>query len=298
MSTHQRHHANEGKSSLEAERVRALGAFRSLRSKTKLSAWKRQETHCLSNDEKEKWIKDSLERETAVARKRVQDAETAIMHELNDMTTAENVGATTGIPETTFEEMLNAIGHSLRDLASSDAEQDGEDEEYGEDDTELGKLSDDDEPGSVMGTISQTVQHRLESFRQKQMKLDRLTQPGWGDASNYFGARDMKYGTTELRVPAVVQPQIDTTAATLSPTTFREHVQTLDIVRGQSPMTAVTSRPGSSQMRLGLEKPQSYQSIPGFLPDAATNWMLIQDAKPVEPVSFHPSMQLPKLITI
>ena len=37
-----------------------------------------------------------MERETAVARKRVQDAETAIMQELNDMTTSENVGATTG----------------------------------------------------------------------------------------------------------------------------------------------------------------------------------------------------------
>jgi len=85
-----------------------------------------------------------VERETAVARKRVQDAETAIMQ---DMTTAENGGATTGKPETTFEEMLNAIGDSLSDLASSDDEQDGEDEEDDEEDTELGKLSDHDEPG-------------------------------------------------------------------------------------------------------------------------------------------------------
>jgi len=53
----------------------------------------------------------------------------------------------------------------MRDLASSDAEQNGEDKEYYEDDTELGKLSDDEEPGWVMGTISKTVQHRLESFR-------------------------------------------------------------------------------------------------------------------------------------
>ena len=33
-----------------------------------------------------------MEREAAVAGKRVQDAETAIMQELNDMTTAEHVG--------------------------------------------------------------------------------------------------------------------------------------------------------------------------------------------------------------
>ena len=68
-------------------------------------------------------------------------------------------------PEQSFEEQMNAIGDSMRDLASSDAEQNGEDKEYYEDDTELGKLSDDEEPGWVMGTISKTVQHRLESFR-------------------------------------------------------------------------------------------------------------------------------------
>jgi hypothetical protein len=41
-----------------------------------------------------------------------------MMQQLKDMTTA------TGKPETMFEEMLNAIGASLTDLASSDAEQD------------------------------------------------------------------------------------------------------------------------------------------------------------------------------
>jgi len=39
-STQRRHHANEGKSGLEAERVQALGALRSLRSKMKLAAEK------------------------------------------------------------------------------------------------------------------------------------------------------------------------------------------------------------------------------------------------------------------
>jgi len=62
------------------------------------------------------------------------------------------------------------------------------------------------------------------------MKLDELTQPGWGDAPYIFRERDMKYGTTESRVPAVVKPQIDMTAATPSSTTFGEHMQTLDIV--------------------------------------------------------------------
>jgi len=168
-----------------------------------------------------------VERETAVARKQVQDAETAIMQ---DMTTAENGCPTTGKPKTTIEEMLNAIGDSLSDLASSDDEQDGEDEEDDEEDTELGKLSDDDEPGWVMGTITKTVQHCMESFRQEQMRLDELTQQGWGDAANYFRERDMRYGTAKLKVPAVVKPQIDTTTATPSPITVGEHMQTPEIV--------------------------------------------------------------------
>ena len=147
---------------------------------------------------------DYVERETAVARKRVQDAETAIMQQLNDMTTVEKVGTTTEKPEKTVDEMLNAIGESLSDLVSSDEERDGEDEEYDAEDTELGKLSDNDQLGWVMGTISKTVQHRMESFRQKPMKLHELTQPGWGDAGNYSCERDMKYGTTECRVPPVV----------------------------------------------------------------------------------------------
>ena len=72
--------------------------------------------------------------------------------------------------------MLNAIGDSLSDLATSDDEQDGEAREDQEEDTELGKLSD-DEPGWVMGTISKNVQHCMESFWQKQMRRDELTQP-------------------------------------------------------------------------------------------------------------------------
>jgi len=38
---------------------------------------------------------DFVETETAAVRSRVQDAETAIMQELNDMTTVESAGGTT-----------------------------------------------------------------------------------------------------------------------------------------------------------------------------------------------------------
>jgi hypothetical protein len=216
--------------------------LRSLRYKTRLAAEKRPETHILNNQDKEKWIEDYVERETAVARKRVLDAETATMQELKDMITAESAGGTARKPETSLEQMFNAVGDSLSDLANSDDEKDGEDEEDEEEDTELGKLSD-DEPGWVMGTISKPVQHCKESFRQNQMRLDELMQPGWGDAANYFGERDMKYRTAELKVPAVDNRQIDLIAATPSPTTFGENMQTLEIVSGQSQMPVVTSRP-------------------------------------------------------
>jgi len=62
-STQRRHHANEGKSGLEAERVRAIGALHSLRSKKKLAAEKQREMHFLSNEEKDKWIDDYVKRD-------------------------------------------------------------------------------------------------------------------------------------------------------------------------------------------------------------------------------------------
>jgi hypothetical protein len=244
----------------------------------KLAAEKRQETHFLINEEKEEWIDNFVQRETAVARKRVQDSETAIMQ---DMTTTENECATTGKPETTFEEMLNAIRDSLSDLARSDDEQDGEDEEDDEEDTELGKLSDDDEPGWVMGTITKVVPHRIESFRLKQMRFDELTQPGWGDAANYFYERDMRYGTAELQVPVVVKPQIDSTTATPSLITVGEHMQTPEIVRGQLEMPAVSSRPGRSQRRMGSDNPHSHKFRPVLSPSMASDSIPIQDANPV-----------------
>jgi len=63
---------------LDAESVRAVEAVLTIRSKINLAAEKRQETHFLSNQENEKWMNDYVDRETAAARKRVEDAERAI----------------------------------------------------------------------------------------------------------------------------------------------------------------------------------------------------------------------------
>lgn len=56
---------------------------------------------------------------------------------------------------------MNALGDSLSDVARSN------DGEVDEEDKELGKLSDNDEPGWVMGTVSKTLQQCMESFQEK-----------------------------------------------------------------------------------------------------------------------------------
>jgi hypothetical protein len=114
-------------------------------------------------------------------------------------------------------------------------------------------------------------------FLLMQKRLDELTQPGWGVAANYCCEREMKYATAKLKVPAVVKPQIDMTAGTASSTTAGKHLHTLDIVRGQSEMRAVTAQPGCSQMRPGSEKPQSNTFILVLSPDPASDLIPIQN---------------------
>jgi hypothetical protein len=249
----------------------------------KLAAESRQERNFLNEKEKEKWIQDYMERETAVARKRVEDAETAVKQEQEDIGSAESGGLTASEPGQTFYEMLDAIGDSLSYVASSDDEEDGEDDE----DTEQGKLSEDDEPGWVMGTISKTVQQRMDRFREKQMKLDELTQPGWGDAADYFRARDERYGTTELKVRAVVKSHPDKDAAHPAPSSFGELMKSLDIIPEILQMPHGTSRPGSRHLRLGSGRPQSNNHIALLLPNVEPDSSPIKQAKPIEPVSLY-----------
>jgi len=149
-----------------------------------------------------------------------------------------------------------------------------------------------------MGTISKTVQHRMERFRQTQIKLDELRQPGWGDGADYFREQDKKYRTTELKVPAVVQPQTADDAASSEPTTFSEPLETLDSIPGTLQLPQVTSRQGSSHMRLGSRKLQTLECIPSLPPTPIPGWSQIQQSKPVEPVSFNPCISRPKLNAI
>jgi len=224
--------ANEGKSRLELERVRSLGALECLRSKKKLAAKKCRETHILSNKGNEIWIEDYVERDTAGARKQVEDADAVVLQQQADMMHAEIAGLTSREPEMSSEKMLVAIGDSLSDLASSHNGEDEQDEDDQE--TEQGKLSNDDEPCWVLGIITKMAQQGMEMFWQKLMKLDELTQPGWVNAATYFRERQKTYGTTEMKVPAVVQLQTHDDATTPQPTTFGDHSDCLNIVPGIS----------------------------------------------------------------
>jgi len=144
QSTWQCHQVNEGKRGLEASRVRTLWALRSWQSKKKLAAEKQCETHFLSNEEKEQWIEVYIEKESAVERKRVEDAEAAIRQTQEETGTAENAELMTREPDMMSEEVIVAIGESLSHLASSDDGEDGDDEDDGV--TKHRKLSEGDEP--------------------------------------------------------------------------------------------------------------------------------------------------------
>jgi len=114
-------------------------ALRSLRSETQLAAGKQREPRFSSHEEKVKWMEDYVETETAVARKRVENAEAAIQQQQEHMRNAEKAGLTITKPGTTFEEMVNAIGDRLSDVACSTDGEDGEHEDHDDDeDTELG----------------------------------------------------------------------------------------------------------------------------------------------------------------
>jgi len=104
----------------------------------------------------------------------VDDMETAIKREEEDLGNTEKAGLTTTKSETTYEEIMNAIGDSVSDLASFNNWESGEDKDGDEEDPQLGKVSEDDEPGLVMCTISRMVQHRLQHFHQQKTLLS-----GW-----------------------------------------------------------------------------------------------------------------------
>jgi hypothetical protein len=73
-------------------------------------------------------------RETAAARKRVDNAEAAVRLERKGTEAAENTGLTSSEPENTFHKMMVVVRDSLSDNPGSDDWEDGEAED--DEDTE------------------------------------------------------------------------------------------------------------------------------------------------------------------
>jgi len=103
------------------------------------------------------------------------------------------------------------------------------------------------------------------------MKLAELSQPGRGDAADYFGETEKNYGTTKLKVAAVVLPQMADDAAPSESTTVGKPMETLDSIPGKWQLLQLTFRPGSSHMRLGSGIPQIHKCIKSLLSDAAAD---------------------------
>jgi len=163
---------------------------------------------------------------------------------------------------------MNPVGDGLSDVASSDDGEDGKDEVDDGEDPDLGKLSEDVKPCWDMGTTTNTVQHHMERFRQKLRTCDELTQPGWGDAANNMQKRDMKYGTSEFRVLAVIKPHTNTFVDTPAPKTLGELMESHDTIHGKLQQTF---RQGSCHMRLASGTPPSQERRASLPPDIAPN---------------------------
>jgi len=123
--------------------------------------------------------------------------------------------------------------------------------------------------------------------------------PGWGDTADYFCESDNKYRLTELKFLAVVQQlEMEDDAASSVEMIFGEPIETLDSIPTKSPMPHITSRQGRSHIRLGSRKPQKHKRIPSLLRVPEPDSSSIQKSKPVEPLSFHRCIELPKPITL
>jgi hypothetical protein len=97
------------------------------------------------------------------------------MQKQEDMRNAKTTESRSRKSVNTFEVMLYAIRDSLSNLASANDDEDGEDEEGDEKESQLGKMSEDDIPDWVIGTISKTVVQNLKPYWQKQIRLNELT---------------------------------------------------------------------------------------------------------------------------
>lgn len=97
---------------------------------------------------------DTVQTKTVMGTKPVDNTEAGFSQQQEDIRIADKVGFTTGKPERSWQEFLNAISNSIKNFAKSNEEDNGEDQEDDEDNTELGNLNEENDHSRVIGTIA------------------------------------------------------------------------------------------------------------------------------------------------
>jgi hypothetical protein len=118
-----------------------------------------------------------------------------------------------------------------------------------------------------MGTISQTGRQDGESIWPTQMTLDEWTQPEFENVANHHKDTDKKFGTATVIIPAVAMLEIDNVAPEIAQATFRQLIETVDIISGKLQIAQGSSQPGSSHLCSSLCKLESLKSSMTFPPD-------------------------------
>jgi len=127
----------------------------------------------------------------------------------------------------------------------------------------------------------------MQMFWQTQLKPDQFTQPRCAEAPDYYCEREYKYGTSKLCIPVVIQLKTDDDVVPPEPTAFVEVMEHLQIVPGVSGLPQGTSRPPNSHRRIRSGMLHTVTSIHGVVSPMVPDLSLIQNATPVELITFH-----------
>jgi len=107
----------------------------------------------------------------------------------------------------------------------------------------------------------------------------------------------MQYGTSKLKVPAVIELEVQADAAASAPTSIRELMETLNIVPIKLEMLWGNSQPESCHTKLVCEKLLFPKKLVSLQPDADPNSSATMKPMATKPLCCYPCIEPPDLIT-
>jgi hypothetical protein len=160
----------------------------------------------MSEDQREKWIENYVERETQVARQRVEAADAAVNE---DMEREYVPGAmpSASTKKRTFEELLALVGDDLDNVVPSDDDDDDDEEEPDEDEDEKEWADDDD---FVPGQMDKTTMAEIAAARARTSRMFELTKEGYAEAEAFWRKRDEEVGVDTLKHGSLPVPSAET----------------------------------------------------------------------------------------